>query len=287
LTVGLVGLGGGGSHEAQQLAHVGVGSFVLVDGDIFSDTNLNRVVGAKREDIQRKTLKVDIAERVIKGINPDAHVTKYSKPWQEVADALKECDVIFSAVDSVRSKDELEGFCRRFLIPLIDQGMDVHHIEETDEYLVAGQVVLSSPGTPCLRCFGIVTEEALAEEARKYGDAGSMPQVVWPNGVLASTAVGLFMQFVTPWFKNPTDSAYLEYDANRNTMMVSERFRRKAGKPCPHHHPLDLGDPTFDIRKVQNPARPHHQPRQAVDSQHIGAKYGTIMRLKGFLRKLF
>lgn len=29
-TVGIAGLGGGGSHVAQQLAHVGIGSFVLL-----------------------------------------------------------------------------------------------------------------------------------------------------------------------------------------------------------------------------------------------------------------
>jgi molybdopterin/thiamine biosynthesis adenylyltransferase len=250
LTVGLVGLGGGGSHEVQQLAHVGVGTFVLVDGDFITLTNLNRLVGGRHEDVEPKVLKVDIAERAIKSVNPCAEVVKFDKPWQEVADALKKCDVIFCAVDGVRAKDELEGFCRRHLIPIIDQGMDVHHLPATGGYLVAGQVILSSPGTPCLRCLGIVTEEALVEEARQYGHAGSKPQVVWPNGVLASTAVGLFMQLVTPWHGKPADGAYLEYDANLNTLVVSQRFRRKVGKSCPHHDPQDLGDPTFDIRKI-------------------------------------
>lgn len=54
-------------------------------------------------------------------------------------------------------------------------------------------------GGPCLRCLGIVTEETLDEEGRNYGAAGGKPQVVWPNGLLASTAVGLFMPLVTPW----------------------------------------------------------------------------------------
>lgn len=266
LTVGLVGLGGGGSHLAQQLAHVGVGAFVLIDGDIITLTNLNRLVGGRRDDIERRAPKVDIAERIILGINPQASIFKHRKLWQEVADALKECDVIFCSVDSVRAKDELESFARRFLIPFIDQGMDVHYIEATDEYLVAGQVILSSPGTSCLRCLGIITEEALTMEGRRYGDAGSKPQVVWPNGVLASTAVGLFMQLVTPWHKNPVDSAYLEYDANLNTMIISERLRRKLGKPCLHHDTKDLGDPTFDIRKV-------NEGRFVKDKPHLGISF--------------
>jgi molybdopterin-synthase adenylyltransferase len=37
IEVGIVGLGGGGSHVAQQLAHVGVGKFVPVDDDIIEE----------------------------------------------------------------------------------------------------------------------------------------------------------------------------------------------------------------------------------------------------------
>lgn len=285
LTVGLVGLGGGGSHVAQQLAHVGVGGFVLVDGDTISLTNLNRLVGGRHADIKRNTRKVDIAERLIKSINPNARVEKHFKEWQEAADSLKACDALICSVDSVRGKDELEGFSRRFLMPFIDQGMDVHHLKETGEYLVAGQVVLSSPGTPCLRCLGIVTEEALDEEGRNYGDAGSKPQVVWPNGVLASTAVGLFVQLVTPWHKNPVASACLEYDANLNTMVPSERLRRRTGKPCPHHNPKDLGDPTFDIRKIPEFARfgpaPHSKAKAPSRSGPDAPGF-----LSGFIRWL-
>lgn len=61
----LVGLGGGGSHVAQQLAHIGLGSFLPIDPDFIEDTNLNRLVGATMEDVKVRTAKVDIAERVI------------------------------------------------------------------------------------------------------------------------------------------------------------------------------------------------------------------------------
>ena len=42
----IIGLGGGGSHIAQQLAHLGVGNFVLFDPDHVEKTNLNRLVGS-------------------------------------------------------------------------------------------------------------------------------------------------------------------------------------------------------------------------------------------------
>lgn len=90
----------------------------------------------------------------------------------------------------------------------------------------------------------------LAEEARTYGDAGGKPQVVWPNGVLASTAVGLVVQLVTPWSKVRRRSAYFCYDANEGTVVEADRLRRRRDQACPHYPPAAVGDMTFDIRAV-------------------------------------
>lgn len=247
LTVGIVGLGGGGSHVAQQLSHVGVGSFVLVDDDRIDETNLNRLVGGTRADVECETLKVDIAARVIRAVNPRAKVVPIAMKWQEAMDRLGNCDVIFGCVDNVRGKDELEAFCRRMLMPYLDQGMDVH--SHDGGFFIGGQVVLSMPGAPCLRCLGVVTEGALEEEGRNYGAAGGKPQVVWPNGVLASTAVALFMQVVTPWHGVIEAGACLEYDGNAHTVQPSDRMRRLRSRACPHRPLTDLGDPTFDVRR--------------------------------------
>ncbi len=70
--VAIVGLGGLGSHVAQQLAYLGVERFVLIDGDIVQKTNLNRLIGATVEDADAKRLKVDVSERTIKAIQPAA-----------------------------------------------------------------------------------------------------------------------------------------------------------------------------------------------------------------------
>ena len=48
LTVGIVGLGGGGSHVAQQLAHIGVGNFVLVDDDRIDETRRVDLLGGEQ-----------------------------------------------------------------------------------------------------------------------------------------------------------------------------------------------------------------------------------------------
>lgn len=261
-TVGIVGLGGGGSHVAQQLAHVGIGCFVLIDPDMIEDTNLNRLVGGTWADIARKTAKVEIARRLILAVRPDAKVHVVKADWQTASEALKLCDVIVGGLDSVRAKDELDAFCRRFLIPYIDQGMDVHG--EADRHLISGQVVLSMPGRPCLRCFGIVTDDALTREGRNYGAAGGKPQVVWPNGVLASTAVGLVMQLVTPWFSTPADSGYMEYDGNLGTVTPSYRIKHLQARDCPHYPPNERGDPMIDVRSLGQPVMTQTPPKRSI-----------------------
>lgn len=127
--------------------------------------------------------------------------------------------------------------------------MDVHDCNEHG-FLISGQVFLSMPAKPCLRCCGVVTSERLRREAERYGAAGSKPQVVWPNGVLASTAVGLVVQLLTPWYSDPTNFVYLEYDGNRGTITPSAYMRLAAGITCSHHPPSEVGDPLFDIRSI-------------------------------------
>lgn len=247
-TIGLVGLGGGGSHAVQQTAHMGIGGYVPVDPDHIDLTNTNRLIGGTLADVERELAKVLIAERIIKGLQPLARIQPVRGSWHDAIDALRRCNVIVGAVDSFKEREQLERFARRHLIPYIDIGMDVHEVA-LGHFLVAGQVILSLPGKPCLHCCGLITDERLAREAEKYGAAGARPQVVWSNGVLASTAVGLVAQILTPWFPKPAEFVYLEYDGNRGTVSQSPRMAALAGQPCPHHPADETGDPTFDIRK--------------------------------------
>jgi hypothetical protein len=262
-TIGVVGVGGGGSHLVQQFAHVGIGGHAVVDPQVIDGSNTNRLVGGTVADVKAESPKVAIAARTIRGLLPCARILPVQDSWHHAADALKTCDVIVGAVDSFREREQLERFARRYLIPYIDIGMDVHPIGSAG-FLIAGQVILSMPGAPCLRCCGFITDERLKDEARNYGGAGGRPQVVWPNGVLASTAVGLALQLLTPWFSGGPAFTYLEYDGNRGTVTVSPRVERLKGRACPHHLPEETGTPLFDIRQhLQAPAGAAARPPAA------------------------
>ncbi len=248
--VAIVGLGGGGSHIAQQLAHLGVGEFVLIDPDVVEGTNLNRLVGATQQDVARNATKVSVSARVIAGVNPRARIWIETTQWQMCAIALRSCDVIFGCVDSIGAREQLETAARRFLTPYVDIGMDVHRVNE--EFSIGGQVALSMPEGPCLRCMGIVEDRALELEAQQYGAAGSRPQVVWPNGLLASLAVGFFVQLFTPWRNTSDLPILLEFDGNAQTVSPSNKLGYLAGRNCPHFANLSsLGDPFWKGQELR------------------------------------
>lgn len=243
------GLGGGGSHIAQQLAHVGVGDYRLIDPQTIEPSNLNRLVGATKKDIDSERAKVEIVRRTIRGIRPWAKVEIAQKNWQEVDHLIRDAHVLFGCVDGYKQREYLDMAARRFRIPYIDIGMDVTQVGE-HAYAVSGQMIMTRPGGPCMRCIGFLTEERLSREENRYGDAGINPQVVWTNGTLASLAVGAFVKLVTPWFETNDDYTWLELDGNAQTVSPSRQpqYMLKAG-PCSHHGGKDgLGDPFFKLK---------------------------------------
>lgn len=238
--VGIVGLGGGGSHIIQQLAHLGFKKYEIFDYDKLELSNLNRTVGATLEDALQNIPKVKIAERVIKGLHPDAEVGVHECRWQNEPNSLLSCHILFGCVDSFDERRQLEIASRRNLIPLIDIGLGVVSYPGEAPYM-AGQIILSAPGGPCMTCMGFLTESALAKEALDYGDAGPKPQVIWSNGNLASTAVGLAIEVLTNWNGKKRPPVYIDYRANENSMSVHARELYAPKESCPHFTNKNIG----------------------------------------------
>lgn len=227
--------------NVQQLAHIGFQRYVIYDDDRVEESNLNRLIGATAADALAQTPKLHLAKMMIYALQPKAHVV-WGVPcqWQDQPGALRECQIVIGCVDSYQGRHELEVVCRRYLMHYIDIGMDVRGKENP---VIGGQVILSSPEGPCMQCMGFLTEEKLAAEAALYGNAGSRPQVVWPNGVLASTAVGLAVDLVTNWTRRGRTHAHLVYDGNEATVRDSFTLRNMRTDACPHFSSTEIGDP--------------------------------------------
>lgn len=240
LTIGVIGLGGGGSHIVQQLAHLGFKKYVLFDRDIVKESNLNRLVGATSNDVCNKTAKFDVSERVIRSLILDAEIGGGKYLWQEKADDLKRCDIAIGCVDTFLARRDIESECRRFYLPYIDIGMDIMTIKREPPNMF-GQVHLSMPGEECLICRGFLSETNLAREANQYGNAGKRPQVVWANGVLASSAVGVLVDLITAWTRTHNRKVYLSYEGNKGHVCNHMKLSYDLPQVCPHYPIINSG----------------------------------------------
>ena len=95
--VAVIGLGGVGSLVAEYLARLGVGELVLIDPDEIESSNLSRVVGATRVDVEAGQLKTQIAVRHAREVAIDAILKPIDEDVarESVAQVLRDCDFIF------------------------------------------------------------------------------------------------------------------------------------------------------------------------------------------------
>lgn len=205
LHIGIVGLGGTGSILAQQLVHLGVSRFTLIDPDVVDETNLNRVVGANANDVG--ALKIEVAKRQLLHHNPNVELTMIAGNvvHQRVAQALMEADFLFSCTDSHGSRSVIQQIAYQYLLPCIDMG-SIIAMGEAGIHSILGRTQLLSPGEPCLWCSKLLDPEQirrdlLTDAERKLdpyipGANEVAPSVIWLNGIVVSLAVGMFMGVV-------------------------------------------------------------------------------------------
>lgn len=232
--VAIIGLGGLGSHLAQQLAYLGVSRFLLLDADEVSESNLNRLIGAGTHDVG--TRKVNIAARMITRIQPQATIDAQPRWLAEGTEAagLADVDAIFGCVDEDPVRLDILRFASAHAIAYVDLASDV-----TEEGQFGGRIVFAKDGERCLSCLGELDQHAIAR-ARMSGEqraaddqiygidraalADGGPSVVSVNGVVASLAVTEFMCWRTG-LRDP--AGFLTYRGDLGT--VSRRA--EGGRP--------------------------------------------------------
>lgn len=197
LRVGVVGLGGIGSLVCMQLAHLGVGELMLLDGDIVEASNLSRVAGATKDDVGR-TYKVDVAARYAKSLGLVRKVERFPEFIEAAHEPLlASCDVVVSCVDRQTPRSILNRLAYRHLVPVIDLGtafrVDAAGVIVGD----AGRVVVVGPGRPCLGCWGHLDPHALRIEALSTEDRESEVRAGYIEGAVeAQPSVVAFNAFV-------------------------------------------------------------------------------------------
>ncbi len=105
----VAGCGGLGGYVIEYLARIGTGSLTVVDGDVFTESNLNRQLLCTSGNIGSPKA-IAAAERV-RLIDPSISVTPVCEYLTEVnAPALLDgADIIIDCLDSIESRLMLEG----------------------------------------------------------------------------------------------------------------------------------------------------------------------------------
>lgn len=119
-TVMIIGLGAVGGYALEGIARAGVGRLILVDFDVFDETNVNRQILALSSTIGRK--KVDVARERVAEINPACRVETRDMfvDSGNLPDLLAEpVDFVVDAIDSLNAKccliEELSRRNMRFM----------------------------------------------------------------------------------------------------------------------------------------------------------------------------
>ena len=116
----LVGLGGVGLYALENLARAGIKRFVLIDGDVFEPSNLNRQLYATLDTLGQK--KAEVAKARIASIDPaiEAESVPEFLSKDNIDDIVpKDADFIIDAIDDIPAKAEIILFALRNGIPVI------------------------------------------------------------------------------------------------------------------------------------------------------------------------
>jgi molybdopterin/thiamine biosynthesis adenylyltransferase len=256
--VAVIGLGGGGCLVSQQLAHLGVGELLLIDPDRVEETNLPRIVGARRWEafpwltrdarpdwVQRigrslSAPKVRVAKRVARRASRSTKVTtvRGSVEDTKIAAMLRDYDQIFLAADSTVARHIINAVAHQYLIPMTQIGAKVTVTRDgqiTDVFSISRS---STPGAGCLWCNELIDQDRLRTEAtpaeqlerQRYVDDVNVPvpSVITLNAVSAAAAVNDWLMCVTGLTEDTFETEWLQFDARSGEQQL-ELPRRDAG----------------------------------------------------------
>ena len=116
----IVGLGAVGGYALEALARSGVGRFILIDFDVFEESNINRQILATSHTLGQK--KIEAARERVLSINPTAEV----EVWDIFVNAetipeliAGQPDLVIDAIDALNPKCDLMQALQSAGIPFI------------------------------------------------------------------------------------------------------------------------------------------------------------------------
>ncbi len=140
-SVCVIGCGGLGGYVCNALARFGAGHITVVDGDDFSESNLNRQLFARPDTLGKN--KASVCAQELAAINGDIELKPVCRMLSasNAASILSGHDLVIDCLDSHETRILLEDCCEQLSLPLVHGAINGF----------SGQVALVFPGDGLLR----------------------------------------------------------------------------------------------------------------------------------------
>ena len=167
-----LGLGGVGGAAVEMLARMGVGHITLVDGDVFSESNINRQLGALDSSVGKS--KAEVWKQRCLDINAAGDfkaVPQFIRCQQDIDELLSfPFDVVIDAIDELKPKTDFLVSCHNrgiFVLSSMGAGgrRDISQIRMAD----------------ISKTFGCPLAKVLRSNLRKCGVTKGIPAVFTPE----------------------------------------------------------------------------------------------------------
>jgi len=118
-TVAVVGAGGLGGTIVELLARHGIGRIIVIDGDRFTEDNLNRQLLSTEENLSE--YKAITAAKRVREINSSVSVTSYTErlTGENARELINGAQVVVDGLDNMPSRFAVEEACRDSGIPFV------------------------------------------------------------------------------------------------------------------------------------------------------------------------
>ncbi|MFT4259514.1 ThiF family adenylyltransferase [Microbacterium sp.] len=254
LRVLVIGVGSVGLDVVARLAATGIEHLGVMDIDIVEDLNLDRMIGATREDARVGRRKTEVAARIARQAATAANFTvavhDVSATTPQGLAAALDYDIIFSCVDRPWPRGVLNVLAYADLIPVIDGGIALDALPNGEMRGGTWRAHALVPGRPCMVCNGQLSVNELSldragllDDPEYIRQSGIDPGLGSPNvaALAASVSAALLAQFVS-LVAAPAGqgvSAPLRYMLALHQL---EHLPVKSGAYCPYENATAHGD---------------------------------------------
>ena len=108
-TIAIIGAGGIGGYVVEELSRLKCGRLIIVDGDIFNESNLNRQLYSNKDTLGKN--KAVIAAKRAKLLNSEADIRAVDD--SNISSILKDVNLIMDCVDNIETRLLLEDYASK------------------------------------------------------------------------------------------------------------------------------------------------------------------------------